>query len=53
MLVISQVNGEWKTRDPKLVPYHEYLLKLIKEFEEICFTFMSRTKNAYADALEL
>ena len=34
MLVISQVNGDWKTKDPKLVPYHEYLLKLIEEFEE-------------------
>ena len=33
------------------MPYHEYLLKLIEEFEEIRFTFMSRAKNAYADAL--
>ena len=51
MLVISQVNGDWKTKDSKLVPYHEYLLKLIEEFEEIRFTFMNRAKNAYADAL--
>ena len=51
MLVISLVNGGWKTKDPKLVLYHEYLLKLIKEFEEICFTFMNRAKNAYADVL--
>ena len=34
MLVISQVNGDWKTKDPKLVPYHEYMLKLIEHFEE-------------------
>ena len=26
-------------------------MKLIEEFEEIRFAFMSRTKNAYADAL--
>ena len=51
MLVISQVNGDWKTKDPKLVPYHEYLLKLIEEFEEIHFTFMNRVKNTYANAL--
>ena len=51
ILVISQVNSDWKTKDPKLVPYHEYLLKLIEEFEETRFTFMNRVKNAYADAL--
>ena len=51
MLVISQVNGDWKTKDPKLVPYHECLLKLIGEFEDIRFTYMNRAKNAYADAL--
>ena len=51
MLVISQVNGDWKTKDPKLVPYHEYLLKLVEEFESIRFTYMNRARNAYADAL--
>ena len=38
-------------KDPKMLPYHEYLLKLIEGFEETCFTFMNRAKNAYADAL--
>ena len=51
MLVIYQVNGDWKTKDPKLVPYHEYLLKLIEEFESIHFRYMNRARNAYADAL--
>ena len=51
MLVISQVNDDWKTKDLKLVPYHECLLKLIEVFESICFTYMNRVKNAYADAL--
>ena len=46
MLIISQVNGDWKTKDPKLVPYHEYLLKLIEEFESIRFTYMNRARNA-------
>ena len=41
ILVISQVNGDWKTKDPKLVPNHECLLKLIEHFGEIFFTFMS------------
>ena len=51
MLVISQVNGDWRTKDPKLVPYHEHLLKLIKEFEGIRFTYMNRARNVYADSL--
>ena len=51
MLVISQVNGDWKTKDPKLVPCHECLLRLIEEFRSINFTYMNRVKNAYADAL--
>ena len=51
MLVISQVNGEWKTKDPKLLPYHEHLLKLIEQFASIRFTYMNRARNAYADAL--
>ena len=51
LLVVSQVNGDWRTKDPKLVPYHEYLLELIKHFAETCFTFMNRAKNAYADTL--
>ena len=51
MLVISKFNGDWKTKDPKLVPYHEYLLELIKEFEIIHFTFINRAKNAYVDVL--
>ena len=51
MLVISQVNGNWKTKDPKLVPYHKHLLKLIEEFESICFVYMNRVRNTYADTL--
>ena len=51
MLVISQVNGDWKKKDPKLVPYHEHLLKLIEEFESVHFTYMNKARNAYADAL--
>ena len=28
-LVICQVNGDWETRHPNLVPYREYIMKLI------------------------
>ncbi|KAJ9180934.1 hypothetical protein P3X46_009119 [Hevea brasiliensis] len=50
-LIIYQVKGEWQTKDPKLIPYQKYLLELIKEFEEISFTHLSRDKNQFADAL--
>jgi len=43
--------GEWQTKDPKLIPYQKYLLELIKKFEEISFTHLSRDKNQFADAL--
>ena len=33
------------------MPYHEHLLKLIEEFENVRFTYMNRARNAYADAL--
>ena len=29
-LVICQLNGEWETRDSKLVPYQEFIKKLIE-----------------------
>ena len=34
-LVICQLNGEWETKDSKLVPYQEFIKRLIDEFEEI------------------
>ncbi|XP_031393674.1 uncharacterized protein LOC116205269 [Punica granatum] len=51
MLTIFQTLGQWKTKDAKLVPYHEYLEELAKSFEKISFTYTSRTKNQFADAL--
>lgn len=51
MLIIFQTQGEWKTRDPKLVPYHEFLEELAKEFDEISFEYLPRTQNHFADAL--
>ncbi|KAJ9185380.1 hypothetical protein P3X46_005022 [Hevea brasiliensis] len=50
-LIIYQVKGEWQTKDPKLIPYQKYLMELIKKFEEISFTHLSRDKNQFADAL--
>ncbi|PKI51015.1 hypothetical protein CRG98_028587, partial [Punica granatum] len=51
MLTIFQTLKQWKTKDPKLVLYHEYLEELIENFEDISFTYTPRMKNQFADAL--
>jgi hypothetical protein len=51
MLIILQTTGEWRTRDVKLLPYHEHLEELAGQFEDIIFTHMPRNKNQFADAL--
>ncbi|PKI67542.1 hypothetical protein CRG98_012126 [Punica granatum] len=51
MLTIFQMLKQWKTKDPKLVPYHEYLEELTDSFEDISFTYTPRMKNQFADAL--
>ena len=50
-LVICQLNGEWETRDSKLVPYQEFIKGLIKQFEEITFKHLPREENYLVDAL--
>ncbi|GKV31554.1 hypothetical protein SLEP1_g40233 [Rubroshorea leprosula] len=50
-LIICQRNGNWQTKDPKLIPYHQYLETLIKKFRFISLNHMPRAKNQFADAL--
>ncbi|XP_058103632.1 uncharacterized protein LOC131247235 [Magnolia sinica] len=50
-LIINQINGDWKTKDEKLIPYHVYLKILIEEFNEITFSYMPRVKNQFVDTL--
>lgn len=50
-LVISQVRGDWETRDQKLIPYKEHVLKLIPYFDEISFYHIPREENQLADTL--
>ncbi|XP_050887661.1 uncharacterized protein LOC127092806 [Lathyrus oleraceus] len=52
-LVISQVNGDWETRHPNLIPYQEHVMKLIPYFEEITFNHIPREENHLADALAI
>ncbi|RVW64270.1 Retrovirus-related Pol polyprotein from transposon 17.6 [Vitis vinifera] len=50
-LVLRQVQGDWKTRDAKLKPYHAYLELLIEKFEELKYIHLPRAHNQFADAL--
>ncbi|PKI62786.1 hypothetical protein CRG98_016829, partial [Punica granatum] len=42
---------DFKTKDAKLVPHHEYLEELAKNFEKISFIYAPHAKNQFADAL--
>uniref|UniRef100_A0A2N9GVW2 Integrase catalytic domain-containing protein n=1 Tax=Fagus sylvatica TaxID=28930 RepID=A0A2N9GVW2_FAGSY len=48
---LSQTNGEWQARDPKLIPYQRYISRLIPKFKYVTFTYTPRAHNHFADAL--
>ena len=50
-LVLRQIQGEWKTRDVKLRPYHAYLELLVARFEDLRYTHLPRAQNQFADVL--
>ena len=50
-LVIRQIQGDWKTRDVKLTPYHTYLELLVGRFDDLSYTHLPRVQNQFADAL--
>ena len=50
-MVLRQIQGEWKTRDVKLRPYHAYLELLVTRFEDLIYTHLPRAQNQFADAL--
>lgn len=50
-MVISQIRGDWEVRDTKLIPYNEYVSKLIMYFDEVTFHHIPRAENQLADAL--
>ncbi|XP_050877096.1 uncharacterized protein LOC127080850 [Lathyrus oleraceus] len=50
-LVISQVRGDWETRDKKLVPYREHMVTMIPYFDDITFHYIPRKENQLAGAL--
>lgn len=41
-LVIHQVEGQWKTKEPHLVPLRDKVRELISKFEYVTFVWQSR-----------
>ena len=50
-LVICQLNGEWETKDSKLVLYQKFIKCLIEQFKKITFKHLLQEENYLADAL--
>ncbi|XP_077221635.1 uncharacterized protein LOC143855403 [Tasmannia lanceolata] len=51
LLIICQTNGNWLTKEDRLILYHAYLTSLMKGFHNISFTYISRLRNRFVDAL--
>ncbi|XP_019231093.1 PREDICTED: uncharacterized protein LOC109211946 [Nicotiana attenuata] len=50
-LIIQQAQGEWETRDIKLIPYRKHVKGLRKWFKSVKFRYIPRFHNELADAL--
>ncbi|XP_070005734.1 uncharacterized protein [Nicotiana sylvestris] len=50
-LIIRQAQGEWETREVKLIPYRQHVEDLGKRFKLIEFRYIPRCHNELADAL--
>ena len=52
-MVICQLNVEWEIIDSKLVPYQEFIKRMIEQFEEIIFKHLPHKENYLVDALAI
>ncbi|XP_060182200.1 uncharacterized protein LOC132611853 [Lycium barbarum] len=50
-LLIHQVQGEWATKNAKILPYVNLAQRLYKTFKEIEFKHTPRAQNEFADGL--
>ncbi|XP_070010006.1 uncharacterized protein [Nicotiana sylvestris] len=50
-LIIQQAQGEWETRDVKLIPYRQHVEDLNKWFKSVEFRYIPRFHNELVDAL--
>ncbi|XP_070010560.1 uncharacterized protein [Nicotiana sylvestris] len=49
--LVHQVQGEWATKNTKILPYVYHVQELIKRFMKIEFKHVPRVQNEFADAL--
>ncbi|XP_070013653.1 uncharacterized protein LOC142176093 [Nicotiana tabacum] len=50
-LLIHQVQGEWNTKNTKILPYVHCVKELCKKFIKVDFKHIPRVQNKFADAL--
>ena len=50
-LVVRQAIGRYRVRNPGLIPYHNRVLALRSQFDEVVFRHVPRELNRHADAL--
>ena len=50
-LVLRQIQGECKTRDVKLRPYHAYLELLVGRFNDLKYTHLHKAQNQFVATL--
>lgn len=51
MLVVKQMQGEWKVKHPNMKPQHARLRALAEKFGKVSFAHVYREENKDADAL--
>lgn len=51
MLVVKQMQGEWKVKHPNMKPQHAKLRELATNFGKVSFAHVYREENSDADAL--
>ncbi|XP_070002350.1 uncharacterized protein [Nicotiana sylvestris] len=52
-LIIRQAQGEWETRDVKLLPYKQHVEDLSKRFKSVEFQYIPLFHNELVDALAI
>lgn len=51
MLVVNQVQGLWRVKEPRLVKLHASAVKLLQQFKQKTITHIPRERNEDADRL--
>lgn len=50
-LIIKQVIGAYKAKKPELIKHRDFVLELLKQFEDFTIKWVPRQQNKRADAL--